>query len=228
MTGETYNPLGGAPTSDYPASLDIDYVDGERDRLTVFFRILTVIPIALVLGGIGYGYGAWDSTYADASNVDWSSQSGWAAGGVSLFFWPLLLMIVFRQKYPRWWFDFNFELLKFSTRVSAYFGLLTDKYPSTDEEQGVHLSLEYPDAKQLNRWLPLIKWLLALPHYIVLLLLFVVAIVLLILGWFAILFTGKFPRGFHDFLVGVNRWTIRVEAYALILTTDKYPPFSLE
>jgi asparagine N-glycosylation enzyme membrane subunit Stt3 len=137
-------------------------------------------------------------------------------------------MIVFRQKYPRWWFDFNLAMLNFSTRVGAYVGLLTDEYPSTDEEQGVHITLEYPDASQLNRWLPLVKWLLAIPHYVVLFFLYIVAVILIILGWFAILLSGKFPRGIHDYLVGVTRWTLRVEAYALFLTTDKYPPFSLE
>ncbi|MDA1280539.1 MAG: DUF4389 domain-containing protein [Chloroflexi bacterium] len=226
MTTYTQAPPARQSNADYPISLSIDYSDGERNRLTVFFRIFTFIPIAIVLGTIGVGF--YDSGYSGMSNFDWDSSSSYASAGAMILFVPLLLMIVFRQKYPRWWFDFNLELLRFSTRVGAYIGLLTDKYPSTDEEQGVHLTLEYPDATQLNRWLPLVKWLLAIPHYIVLVVLFVVAIVLLIFGWFAILFTGKLPRGIHDYLVGVTRWAIRVEAYALLLTTDKYPPFSLD
>jgi hypothetical protein len=141
---------------------------------------------------------------------------------------PVLLMILFRKKYPRWWFDFNLQLARFSSRVGAYIGLLTDDYPSTDEEQGVHLDIDYPDASQLNRLLPLVKWILATPHIIVLYILFAVSFPVVILGWFAILFTGKFPRGFHNFLVGVSRWSLRVQAYALLLVTDEYPPFSLD
>jgi len=229
----TYNPdvTSDGPSNDYPVSLEIDYVDSGRDRLTVLFRIFTMIPIVILLGGFGTGY--WDSSYWQSTTTatdgyEWSSSLGYGIGGVSLLFWPVLLMIVFQQKYPRWWFDFNLELLRFSTRVGTYVGLLTDTYPSTDEEQNVHLTLEYPDAKQLNRWLPLIKWFLAIPHYIALFVLYIVAIVLLVIGWFTILITGRFPKGIHNFLVGVTRWSIRVEAYAIFLTTDKYPPFSLD
>jgi hypothetical protein len=137
-------------------------------------------------------------------------------------------MIVFRQKYPRWWYDFNLELLRFQNRVGVYLGLLDDRYPSTDERQSVSLEFAYPDAKQgLNRWLPLVKWFLAIPHYIVLFFLILAAIVCVIIAWFAILFTGRYPRGLFDFVVGVGRWSNRVSAYAFVLVTDKYPPFSL-
>lgn len=189
------------PQSTYPARLSVDYAGTNRNRLTVFFRFLTVIPITILLAGFGT---------------------------IGMLLWPVFLMVVFRKKYPRWWFDFNLQIIRLSTRVEAYSGLLTDDYPSTDEEQGVHLEIDYPDASQLNRWLPLVKWFLAIPHYIVLILLFVAAIVILVVGWFIILFTGNFPRGFHDFLVGVTRWALRVEAYAFLLTTDEYPPFSLD
>ena len=142
---------------------------------------------------------------------------------------PVLLLIVFREKYPRWWFDFNLQLVRLGTRVLAYLTLMSDQYPSTDEEQYVHLDLTYPDVKEdLNRWLPLVKWLLAIPHFIVLVLLSIAAFVVVIFAWFAVLFTGRYPRSMFDFIEGVIRWALRVEAYALLLTTDQYPPFSLE
>jgi hypothetical protein len=137
-------------------------------------------------------------------------------------------MILFRQKYPRWWFDFNLQLTRFSTRVSSYLALMSDRYPSTDEEQSVHLHLEYPNVKQdLNRWLPLVKWLLAIPHYIVLFFLVVASVFVVIIAWFAILFTGRYPRSLFNFVEGVMRWGLRVEAYAMLLVTDRYPPFRL-
>ena len=150
-----------------------------------------------------------------------------AVGGTGLLFLPPLLLLVFRQKYPRWWFDWNLELLRFTNRVGVYVALLDDRYPSTDEPQGVHLDIAYPDAMQLNRWLPLVKWFLAIPHYIVLAFLWIAAVFALIGAWFAILFTGRYPRGLFDFVVGVGRWHNRVIAYALVLVTDQYPPFRL-
>jgi hypothetical protein len=203
----------------YPASLRIDYPDRALNRLTTFFRIFTLIPIAIILALVSGG------------SFDWSGMNGWTwlyAGGGTLFL-PVLLMILFRQKYPRWWFDWNIALLKFSTRVGAYIGLLTDVYPSTDEEQSVHIEIPYPDVpKDLNRWLPLVKWFLAIPHYIVLACLAIAAIVCLVIAWFAILFTGRYPKGLFDFVVGVTRWGLRVSAYAFLLTTDRYPLFSLD
>jgi len=203
----------------YPASLRIDYPDRALNRLTTFFRIFTVIPIAIILALVNSG------------TIDFRGMNGWdwqyAAGGI--LFLATLLMILFRQKYPRWWFDWNIALVKFSTRVGAYIGLLTDVYPSTDEEQMVHVDIPYPDVpKDLNRWLPLVKWFLAIPHYIVLACLAIAAIVCVVIAWFAILFTGRYPRGLFDFVVGVTRWGLRVSAYALLLTTDRYPLFSLD
>jgi hypothetical protein len=148
-----------------------------------------------------------------------------AAGGI--IFLATVLMLLFRQKYPRWWFDWNVELMRFSTRVSAYLALLRDEYPSTDEQQAVYIDIPYPDARDLNRWLPLVKWFLAIPHYIVLAFLVVGVIVAVIIAWFAILFTGRYPRPLFDFVVGVFRWWLRVAAYAMLLTTDRYPPFRL-
>ena len=201
----------------YPMSLSVDYPE-KLNRLTTFFRIVMVIPIFIIIvlltGGSnqGGGDGGWSYQYA-------------AAGVVVL---PLVLMLLFRRKYPRWWFDWNLALTRFSTRVSVYLALLRDEYPSTDEEQAVHLEITYPDApKDLKRGLPLVKWFLAIPHYIVLFFLGIAAIVSIVIAWFVILFTGRYPRGLFDFVVGVARWSLRVEVYAFLLTTDRYPPFSL-
>jgi Domain of unknown function (DUF4389) len=202
----------------HPARLSVDYPERELNRLTTFFRLFAAVPILIVLGSVS------------GETWQWSSEQGTdaaAAAGGLLFFGPLL-MILFRQKYPRWWFDFNVQLTRFSTRVMSYLALMSDKYPSTDEEQWVHLDLDYPDVKQdLNRWLPLVKWLLAIPHYIVLFFLSIAAVFAVIVAWFAILFTGRYPRGIFDFVEGVLRWWLRVEAYALLLVTDRYPPFRL-
>jgi hypothetical protein len=205
--------------SDHPARLSVDYPDRELNRSTTFFRLFAAIPILFVLASVG-GW-TWEATYENGK------EAAAAAGGV-LFFGPLL-MILFRQKYPRWWFDFNLQLTRFSTRVMSYLALMSDRYPSTDEEQSVHLDLDYPDVKQdLNRWLPLVKWLLAVPNYIALLFLGIAAVFAVVIAWFAILFTGRYPRGIFNFVEGVMRWGLRVEAYAFLLITDRYPPFSLK
>lgn len=207
-----------ATTPPYPASVNIDYKE-QLDRLTTFFRIFTIIPILIILGLLT------NATFGTAAE-DGGLRYQYATAG--FVFLPLVLMILFRQKYPRWWFDWNMALLAFSTRVSAYFFLLRDEYPSTDEEQAVHIMVPYPNAQtDLNRWLPLVKWFLAIPHYIVLFFLYIAGVVVLIISWFAILITGNYPRAFFDFIVGLIRWSIRVELYAVLLTTDRYPPFSL-
>jgi hypothetical protein len=203
----------------HPVRFSVDYPDRPLNRLTTAFRVFTVIPIAIVLGAItGYQaeYGGGDT----AGTV--------VVGGTGLLVIPPLLMILFREKYPRWWYDWNLELLRFMNRVGIYIALLDDRYPSTDEHQGVHLDLPYPDApRDLNRWLPLVKWLLAIPHYIVLFFLYVGALFAVIAAWFAILFTGRYPRGLFDYVVGVARWHNRVAAYAFLMVTDRYPPFQL-
>jgi len=201
-----------------PARLSIDYPDRDLNKSTTFFRLFAAIPIILVLGTVS-GW-TWQASYENGK------EAAAAAGGL-LFFGPLL-MILFRQKYPRWWFDFNLQLTRFSTRVASYLALMSDRYPSTDEEQSVHLDLDYPDVKQdLNRWLPLVKWFLAIPHYIVLVFLGIAAVFAVVMAWFAILFTGRYPRGLFHFVEGVMRWGLRVEAYSMLLVTDKYPPFRL-
>jgi hypothetical protein len=206
----------------YPARLDVDYTD-VRNRVTVLFRIVLVIPIAIVYGVLTAG--ATRTVYDQSGDVVSTSSGGIASG----LFLATLLMILFRRRYPRWWFDFVLELTRFATRIGAYVGLLTDEYPSTVEEQRIHLELDYPDAERdLNRWLPLVKWLLAIPHFVVLFFLSIGAVVAVVIAWFAILFTGRYPRGLFDYVVGVGRWGLRVEAYALLLVTDQYPPFSLQ
>jgi hypothetical protein len=205
---------------EHPVLFSVDYPDRPLDRLTTAFRVFTVIPIAVVLGAIG--------GYSGGSGLNSGDSATIAVAGTGLLFLPPLLMIVFRQKYPRWWFDWNLELLRFTNRVGTYLALMSDRYPSTDERQWVHLELPYPDAQRdLNRWLPLVKWLLAIPHYIALFFLYIAVIVVVIIAWFAILFTGRYPRGMFEFVEGVVRWHNRVVGYAWILVTDQYPPFSL-
>jgi len=205
---------------EYPVRLAVDYPDRDLNRLTTAFRLFTIIPIAIVLATIGGDSGAWRGGGDTGTTI--------AVGGTGLLVLPPLLMILVRQKYPRWWFDWNLQLLRFTNRVGVYLALMDDRYPSTDEEQSVRLDFGYPDAKgQLNRWLPLVKWFLAIPHYIVLAVLYLGALVVVIVAWFAILFTGRYPRGIFDYVEGVIRWHNRVVGYAFILVTDQYPPFRL-
>jgi hypothetical protein len=205
----------------YPARLDIDFPD-RLDRLTTLLRLIWIIPIAIVYGVL-----------TASGNETWVTQTGQqvqrSGGGISAgLFVATLLMILFRRRYPRWWFDFARELTRFGARVGAYLALLTDVYPSTVEEQAVHLDIDYPDAEaDLNRWLPLVKWLLAIPHYIVLFFLGIGVFFAVVIAWFAILITGHYPRQLFEFIVGAGRWSLRVDAYAFLLVTDRYPPFSL-
>ena len=204
----------------YPVRFSVDYPDRDLNRTTSAFRIFVVIPIAVVLGLVSGG--TWEWSHGGQTTAV-------AAGAGGLLFFAPLLMILFRQKYPRWWFDWNLELQRFSNRVGTYLALMNDRYPSTTEHQAVHLDYDYPNVEtDLNRWLPLVKWFLAIPHYVVLFFLAVAAVVAVIIAWFAILFTGRYPKGIFDFVEGVIRWSNRVTAYAFILITDRYPPFSLD
>jgi hypothetical protein len=205
----------------YPARLDIDYPE-TLDRVSTFFRLLWVIPILIILSLLT---ATGNETIVTEAGEEIRRTGGGIGGGLFL---ATMLMLVFRARYPRWWFDFARELTRFGGRVGAYLALMTDKYPSTVEEQSVHLELDYPDAdRDLDRLLPLVKWFLAIPHYIMLVVLLAAAVVAVVIAWFAILFTGRYPRSLFDFVVGVGRWTLRVEAYAFLLITDRYPPFSL-
>jgi hypothetical protein len=206
--------------SDYPVQFSVEYPDRPLNRLTTFFRIFTAIPIVIVFAGVSGGYGDASGSAAEGTTIAIST------GG--LLFIPPLLLILFRRKYPRWWFDWNRELMRFTSRLVVYLSLMNDRYPSTDEQQSVVLDFDYPDAeRELRRGLPLVKWLLAIPHYVVLVFLYIGSVFVVIAAWFAILFTGRFPRGLFDYLVGVERWTNRVIGYAIVLVTDRYPPFTL-
>ena len=207
-----------APTANaYPVQFSVDYPDRPLNRLTTAFRIFVAIPILVVLEAVSGG--KFVPSHGGQAVV-------YGAGG-SLFLGPLL-MILFRQKYPRWWFDWNLELQRFSNRVVVFLALMDDRYPATDDGQSVRLDYAYPDVpRELNRWLPLVKWLLAVPHFIVLVFLSAAGVLATLVAWFAIVFTGRYPRGIFDFVEGVLRWWQRVIAYAFLLVTDEYPPFRL-
>jgi Domain of unknown function (DUF4389) len=205
----------------YPVQVDVDYPDRPLNRLTTGLRIFTIIPIAIVLASVS------GETWTGGEGANQTGRVVIVTAGGMLFAGPLL-MILFREKYPRWWFDWNLELTRFTGRVTVYAALLDDRYPSTDERQSLRLDIPYPDVRNdLNRFLPLVKWFLAIPHYIVLAFLGIAAFFCIVFAWFAILFTGRYPRGLFDFIVGVGRWSVRVSAYAFLLATDRYPPFSL-
>jgi hypothetical protein len=209
--------MQATPNSAYPVQFAVDYPDRPLNRLTTAFRLILAIPIFIVVGSVSGS--TWNYSYEGATYV------GAAAGGLLVI--PPLLMRVFREKYPQWWFNWNLELLRFQNRVTVYAALMDDRYPSTDEQQSVRLDIANPESQRLNRWLPLVKWLLAIPHYIVLFFLGIGAFFAIVVAWFAILFTGRYPRGLFDFVTGFLRWSIRVTAYAFALTTDEYPPFRL-
>jgi hypothetical protein len=212
-------PAPGA-VSDYPVTFSVEYPDRKLNRVSTGFRIFAAIPFLILAATLTGGFGRIGS-----GGHIWAEAGGIGAGLLSL---PVLLMVLFRQKYPRWWFDWNLQLMRFSNRIGVYLALMDDRYPSTDEQQSVHLDFPYPDAKvDLDRGMPLVKWLLAIPHYIVLFFLYVGVFFAVIYAWFAILFTGGYPRGVFEFVEGVIRWHNRVVGYALVLVTDKYPPFRL-
>jgi Domain of unknown function (DUF4389) len=213
-------PGDGAPPStghNYPLTFSVDYPDRQLDRLSTALRIFWIIPIAILAGTV------------EGGSFSAGSGTRYVGGGIGVLFIPVLLMLLFRKKYPRWWYDWNLQLTRFTNRLAVYLTLMDDRYPSTDEPQAVHLDFPYPDAaNDLSRGLPLVKWLLAIPHYIVLLFLTIGALFAAIFAWFAILFTGRYPSSVFEYIEGVIRWHNRVGAYAFLLITDRYPPFSLQ
>lgn len=209
----------------YPATFAVDYQD-RLSRVTTFFRIILVIPIAVIFGILIAGSESVVTTVNEAGEVV-SSTSNAGAGILGSLFVVTVLMLLFRKRYPKWWFDFNLALHQFAARLATYLLLLTDKYPSTEDEQNIHLDVPYPNAQELNRGLPLVKWFLAIPHYVILFFLGIAAFFVTFIAWFAILFVGRYPRGMFDFVIGVMRWSWRVQSYTFVLATDKYPPFSL-
>jgi len=217
------SPSDGVPPGggyDYPLTFSVDYPDRSLNRLSTAFRIFTIIPIAILAATVEGG--------SFGSNAG-GAGARYGGGGIGILVIPVLLMLLFRKKYPRWWYDWNLQLARFSNRIAVYFALMDDRYPSTDEQQAVHLDFPYPDAEHdLSRGLPLVKWLLAIPHYIVLIFLTIGALLAAILAWFAILFTGRYPPAVFEYIEGVIRWHNRVAAYAFLLITDRYPPFSLQ
>jgi hypothetical protein len=214
------------PAQIYAARLEIDYPES-LNRVTTAFRIILIIPIAVVANILSATAVSTVTVVTQSGQI--VSQASRTGGGIAgALFLATLLMILFRQRYPRWWFDFALQFNRFLTRIGAYAVLLDDRYPSTVEEQSVHLDLDYPDARSdLNRWLPLVKWLLVIPHIVVLAFLGIGAVVVIVIAWFAILFTGRYPRPLFDYVVGVSRWALRVGAYSTLLITDRYPPFRL-
>ena len=205
-------------SSDYPVQFSVDYPES-RNRLSVLLRLILAIPILIVGATIG--------GYIDMGDAELNEALAPLYAGGALWI-PPLLMIVFRKKYPKWWFDWNLEISRFTARIESFLLVLRDEYPSTDEEQSVHLRIDYPNAEtELNRILPIFKWLLAIPHYIILAILWVLAIVATVLAWLSILVLGQYPQALFNFVVGVMRWSYRVGAYAFLLTTDRYPPFRL-
>ena len=182
----------------HPVRFWVDYPDRPFNRVTSAFRIFTAIPIAIIIGTAG-----------------------------SAVFAGIILMLLFRKKYPRWWYDWNLELSRFGNRVVAYWLLMDDRYPSTDDHQAVHL--EYPEVTgpELNRGLPLVKWFLAIPTSSCCSSSGSQCSSSVVFVWFAILFTGRYPRGAFGFVEGVLRWGNRVGGYAFSLVTDIYPPFRL-
>ena len=211
----------------YPATLQIDYQE-KLSRVTTLFRLILVIPIAIIYSILTSGSESvytWNNGAGET--VTNTTSSG--LGIIGALFVVTVLLMLFRKRYPKWWFDFGLAISRFTTRISAYVLLITDKYPSTEDEQNIHLDVPYPNVQvELNRGLPLVKWFLAIPHLFLLFFLWIAVFFVTFIAWFIVIITGKYPRGLFNFTVGVMRWTWRVHAYAFLLATDKYPPFSLD
>ena len=191
----------------YPVRFEVEYPE-RLSRLSTAFRIFFFIPVAIFLVLLG---------------GDEARGAGAAGGGVVLAIWAAVLV---RQYVPHWMFDFQVALMRFEVRAGGYLALLTDQFPAFEGEYPINFDVRYPD--RLSRWKVAIwKIITSIPHFIILSFLFLAALVVVVIAWFAILFTGRYPRGLHGFVAGVFRWSLRVQAYIFSLT-DEYPPFSLK
>lgn len=190
----------------------IDVTLTERNRVSALFRIIVVVPMAIFVASFA-------PTDLSTSNSNYLS--------VGFFILPTALAIVVRQIYPTYLLAFNEALLSLQTRVDAYLLLLTDEYPSIEENDVVSVTFPEVDAKALNRWLPLIKWFLAIPLYVVGVFYIVYLFLLTIAGWFSVVFTGNYPEKCTEGVVGTIAYWNRVIGYAFLMVTDEYPSFSL-
>ena len=212
----TTGATSAAPVADYPVRFEVDYPE-RLGRVSTVFRIILYIPIAIFLalvGGQAFSYG-------DVGDATSTGLAG--GGGIVLAIWATVIV---RQYVPRWLFDFQVALMRFQARAYGYLALLTDRFPAFEGEYPISFDVRYPD--KLNRWKVAIwKIITSIPHIIILIFLYVAAFVVVVIAWFAILFTGRYPQGLHTFVAGVFRWSLRVQAYIFSLT-DEYPPFSLD
>ena len=187
--------------------IQVDYQN--RDRTSSFFRPLLIIPVAVFL-------------------MLFTQFSHWGFSTVAITM-PAVISLLLRQSYPSWILAFNHAILEFGTRAVAYALLLTDKYPTFESNPTV--AIIFPDVeggKKLNRWLPLVKWILAIPLYVVGAFYLVLTTFVTIGAWFQIFFTGNFPTWAGNVTTGTVRFWNRVYGYSIVLTTDEYPSFSLK
>ena len=182
----------------------------KRNRATTFFRPILIIPILIFVG-------TFSSSNSGATSISFTLAV------------PVLLALVFRNIYPSYIYGFNQSFLELQNRISLYALYLTDEFPSIEKSKYVTITLpEVRGGKALNRWLPLVKWLLAIPLYVVGVVYLAVTVIYTIIAWFNILFTGKYPKFAIDFVVGTVQFWNRVTGYAFILVTDEYPTFSVK
>ena len=187
----------------------------DRNRTTVFWRGILAFPVVIFVAAFA------QSTFSESENG--------AAGTAGLIVLPTLLALLFRGKYPSYVLTFNHALIELSTRLAAYVLILNDKYPSIESNSKV--SVVFPDVdggKKLNRWLLLVKWILALPHYIVGIVYFLISLFVTVIAWVQTSITGKYPRWAGEIVFGTIAYWNRVLGYMLLLVTDKYPSFRLK
>ncbi len=199
----------------------IDVTLTERNRMTALFRLILVAPAFIFVSSFAsFSDLSSDSTAGLSSD----STAGIAAGFLIL---PLVLALVVRQAYPSYLLAFNEALISLQTRLTAYMVVLTDEYPSIEDNDVVSVTFPEVDPKALNRFLPLVKWLLALPLYIVGIIYAIYAIFLTLFAWINVIFTGNYPERCAEGVVGTIAFWNRVTGYALLMVTDEYPTFSL-